>query len=121
MLKRLLFILVVSTISVQAQTTVTPVNGTTQVFTTLELNRNLNAVPVFSLNRTLIQPVLVNPGFMQRTTIIVERTPFLNQPLTPAINTKPCDTKVERPFVPTYIHLNLNRNEIQTIRSRRQN
>lgn len=116
MLRKLLFILVISTCTIQAQTLVTPVNGNTQVLTTLELNRNLNSAPTFTFNRSLMQPVLANPGFIRRTTIVIEQQPILNVPLVPALNrtnqNKNCKSKkpkVERPFVPTYIHLNLNK------------
>jgi len=107
MLRKLLFILAVSTFAAQAQT---------QVITTLELNRNLNVVPAFTFNRSLMQPVLTNPGFIRKTTIIIEQQPILNVPLIPVLNrtneNKNCDSKkpkVERPFVPTYIYLNLNK------------
>lgn len=104
---RLVIIALLMTTLISAQT-INPVNNTIQL---LEVNRSLNRIPQVSFNRTLMQPILVNPGFIRRTTIVVEDIPF-----TPALNpytikqNKKCrKPKVERPFVPTYIHLNLNK------------
>lgn len=112
MLRKLLFLVLVGTFAAQAQTIVAPINGNTQVLTTLELNRSLNSVPTVTFNRSLMQPVLTNPGFIQKTTIIIEQQPLLYSPLTPNTSKEKCKKdkdKVEKPFVPTYIHLNLNK------------